>query len=445
MEGRGSHHKILYETYAKQSQFLDSAAKWRLFVAGIGSGKTQVGSYGVLEMPAGSRGAIIAPTYPVLRDATLETFMEVAEDVVDHFNSSNMEMTLKNGTEIIWRSADNPENLRGPNLGWFWLDEAAIMKEMVFDIMIGRLRRAPALGWVTTTPKGFDWLWRIWVKENENNPDYELIRAATWENCFLPDGYVDSLRAKYSGGFARQEIDGEFCDWGRHAVYEFQRSRNVVKGLKEKYYRPSKPLALMCDFNYLIKPWGVGQVVEVDGKPHPMIFDEVVVRQGTIEDCVQGFRDIYPDHRSELQIFGDSAGRARNAQTARTDYATMMEGFRGYSAPIRLMVPKSNPPVKDRINNHNRILRGEDVIGSLMIDSRCEFMIEDHMQTQWHVNGKEIKKVTNPEDPEAERSHATDGVGYWLYRLFPFVRPIINVADKKKTKQIKFGTVGDVY
>jgi len=441
----GTHHRILYECYEKQTEFLDSAAKWRLFVAGIGSGKTHVGAYAVLDMPPGSRGAIIAPTYSVLRDATLETFLEVAEPVVKSFNQSKMEMELTNGTEILWRSAENPENLRGPNLGWFWLDEASLMKEMVFDIMIGRLRRAPARGWVTTTPKGFDYLWRIWVKENEHNLDFHLIRAATWENIFLPDGYVDSLRAKYSGGFARQEIDGEFCDWGRHAVYELSRARNVRHKLKEEWYRDDKPLALCVDFNYLVKPWGIGQVHEVKGKPTPMIFDEVVVRQGSIEDAVQEFRNLYPAHRAELQIFGDAAGRQHNTQTVRTDYNTMMEGFRGYAAPIRMMVPRANPPVKDRINNTNRILRGEDVIGAALIDDRCTFYIEDFMQTQWHVNGKEIKKVTNPEDPEAERSHATDAAGYWWYRLFPFVRPVIDNANKKKTEKIKFGSVGDAY
>jgi hypothetical protein len=439
----GAEHTLIYETYEKQQRFLDSKARFNLFVAGIGSGKTQVGVYKTLMMPPGSRGAIIAPTYKVLRDATLETFMEIAEPMVDTFNKADMELTMIDGTNILLRSSDNPENLRGPNLGWFWLDEAAIMKEMTLNIMIGRLRRQPAQAWVTTTPKGFDYLWRIWVKENGENPDYYLVRAATWENIFLPDGYVESLRAKYSGGFARQEIEGEFCDWGRHAVYEFNRSRNVVKGLKEKHFDPLKPLCLFCDFNYLIKPWGVGQIIEVDGKPRPMIFDEVVVRMGSIEDAVQQFRNKYPAHPSELQIYGDASGRSHNPQTTRTDYATMYEGFRGYPGAIRLMVPAANPAVKDRINNTNRILRGEDIVGPLQIDDQCEFFIEDFMQTQWHPNGRDINKVTNPEDPEAERSHATDGAGYWLFRLFPFVRPVVLKAKKKK--KVDFGTVGDVY
>jgi hypothetical protein len=377
----------------------------------------------------------------MLRDATLDTFMTIAEPLVKTFNKAEMEMELHNGTQILWRSADKPDRLRGPSLGWFWLDEAAQMKELTFEIMIGRLRRHPGRGWVTTTPNGFDWLWRVWIKENENNPDYFLVRAASWENVFLPPGYVESLQQKYSGGFARQEIEGEFCEWGRHSVYEFLRARNVEHGLREKHYRADRPLCLMCDFNYLIKPWGVGQIV--DGQP--MIFDEVVVRMGTVDDAVQEFRNKYPDHGAELQIFGDASGRSHNPQTVRTDYSVMMEGFRGYAAPIRLMVPAKNPPVKDRINNTNRILRGEDGIGPLKIDADCEFFIEDFMQTQWHPNGRDIMKVTDPEDPESERSHATDGAGYWLYRLFPFVRPMIHLAAQKKTQNIEFGVAGDAY
>jgi hypothetical protein len=36
-------------------------------------------------------------------------------------------------------------------------------------------------------------------------------------------------------------------------------------------------------------------------------------------------------------------------------------------------------------------------------------------------------------------------VGYWLYRLFPFVRPVLDLAKKKKTRHIEFGVAGDAY
>lgn len=422
---------LQHDLYPQQQRFLDSEAKYRCFVAGIGSGKTRVGVMDVIRQPPKTRGMIVAPTYQMLRDATLDSFFEIGGgELVDSFNQSTGEMLLKNGTEVLWRSAENFEALRGPNLGWVYIDEAALIKEMAYDILIGRLREAPGRLWVTTTPKGYDWIHRLWVKENAENPDYYLVRASTRDNTFLPPGYVDSLEAKYAGGFALQEIDGEFCEWGKNPAYEFLRGRNAVRGLRLEY-RPDLPLCLMCDFNYLIKPWGVGQIIN----GHPRIIGEVVVRGGTTKDAVEEFRNQFPAHGGELQIYGDASGKNKSGQTARTDYQLIVEALRGYQAPVRLMIPGANPRVRDRVNNTNRILRGEDGVGPLKLDEEyCQFLIDDFLNSQWDKSGRDLKKVTDPEDPAAEWTHGTDAAGYWLWRLFPFVTPVAAQVAKKQRK-----------
>ncbi len=435
---------LRHGVYGKQLAFLNSNSKYRVFVAGIGSGKTTVGVLEVLRMPPTSRGMIVAPTYQMLRDATLNSFMEAGgKDLIARFNQQTGEMTLKSGTEILWRSADNFEALRGPNLGWVYIDEAALVKESAYDVLLGRLREPPAKLWMTTTPRGYDWIYRLWVKEHGTDPDYFLVRASTRDNPFLPDGYVESLQAKYGGGFAMQEIEGEFCEWGKAPVYEFRRERNTQAGLFEKYQR-DKPLILTCDFNFQIKPWAVAQVI--DGKP--CILKEVVVRQGTIKDCVEQFRDYFPAQSAELEIHGDSSGRARSAQTARSDYQLVVEAFKGYSAPIRLCVAAANPHVRDRINNHNRILRGEDNVGPLKLDpDHCQHLIEDHLNTEWHPNGRDILKVSDPNDPASEWTHGTDAIGYWLWRRYPMTMPIATLATmKKKSKPLVYRRVaGDAW
>ena len=156
----------------------------------------------------------------------------------------------------------------------------------------------------------------------------------------------------------------------------------------------------------------------------PRLIGEVVGRKGTTKDAVEEFRNQFPDHGAELQVFGDASGRNKSGQTARTDYQLIMEALRGYSAQVRLMIPSKNPPVRDRINNVNRILRGEDGIGPAKVDvDYCQFLIDDFLNSQWDKHGKDLHKVSDPEDPAAEWTHGTDAVGYWWWRLFPFVRP----------------------
>ncbi len=163
-------------------------------------------------MPAGSTGMVIAPTFRMLHDSTLATFLELtrAGGVLRSFNKSDMNAQLVNGTNILFRSADEPDRLRGVNLGWFVLDEGALCTQETWLILLARLREAPGRAWVCTTPRGFDWLYETFVK-NES-PDYAVIQSSTRQNVFLPANFVERLQSQYTSQWQRQEIEGEFCE-----------------------------------------------------------------------------------------------------------------------------------------------------------------------------------------------------------------------------------------
>lgn len=197
----------------KQNQFLTNNARFRAFVGGVGSGKTRAGCLAVLDAPAGSTGMIVAPTYPMLRDATLRTFTELVQSyrpsLLRMFHKAEMTAELTNGTRILFRSADDPDRLRGPNLGWFYLDEAALMTQEAWLIMIGRLREQPGRAWVTSTPRGKNWLWETFTHGGE---DYSITRSSSRDNPFLPEDFIHSLQRSYTSDWLRQEVEGEFID-----------------------------------------------------------------------------------------------------------------------------------------------------------------------------------------------------------------------------------------
>jgi predicted phage terminase large subunit-like protein len=192
-----------------QRAFWDCPDPFRAFVGGVGSGKTRLGCLTILDQPP-SRGMVVAPTYKLLRDATLFTFMDLARQgkVLANWHKGDWEATLVNGTSVIFRSGEDPETLRGPNLGWFYLDEAALMTVMVWNIMLGRLREKPGRAWLTTTPRGDNWIYERWVRNPL--PGYGLVRSSTRDNRYLPPSFVANLEAAYTGRFARQEIEGDF-------------------------------------------------------------------------------------------------------------------------------------------------------------------------------------------------------------------------------------------
>lgn len=195
-----------------QIDFWENPARHRAFIGGIGSGKTLAGCVEVIRQPAGTYGTILAPTYPMLRDATQLTFFDMFHDYVAEHNKSEGVTKMVNGTTIFWRSADKPDSLRGPNLNWFWLDEADYMDGATWDVMLGRIRRDPTKCWITTSPNGdTNWVYeRIYQKAMRGNPDYYVITARTRDNIHLPIEYVRNLEETYTSDYARQELEGEF-------------------------------------------------------------------------------------------------------------------------------------------------------------------------------------------------------------------------------------------
>jgi predicted phage terminase large subunit-like protein len=202
--------EITLETFSEpQRMFWEHPARFRAFIGGVGSGKTHAGCAEIIRQPGRSMGMVVAPTYPMLRDATARTFTETLRPLIADFHRSEMRAELTNGTTVLFRSADDPDRLRGPNLGWFYLDEAALMTQEAWLIMIGRLREAPGRAWVTSTPRGKNWLWETFAHGGE---DYAIVRSSSRENPFLPGDFIRSLEASYTSEWLRQEVEGEFVD-----------------------------------------------------------------------------------------------------------------------------------------------------------------------------------------------------------------------------------------
>lgn len=221
---------VAFVLHQKQAEFKNSDKIYRGFVSGVGAGKTFVGAYDLLTRGIpGALYAVVAPTYKVLSDATLRTFKDVAEKLdlwnEDAYRKTDNQVKLNNGVEILFRSGDQPGNLRGPTLAGCWMDECSQMKEEVFSVMIGRLRYGGRQGWLsgTFTPAGKDhWTYRVFG--DATNPNVTLVQCSTKDNPFLETQFYENLLLQYGkgeGGMLRamQELEGQFvcvegAEWG---------------------------------------------------------------------------------------------------------------------------------------------------------------------------------------------------------------------------------------
>lgn len=199
-----------------QYDFRHSDSLYRGFVGGRGAGKSFVGAYDLLRRAKPGRiYGIGSPTGILLNDTTYPTFKAIAQDL-GLWRSVKLtpypNVTLAKDITVRFRTAEDPERMRGPNLSGYWLDEASLMKEEAFTVVIACLREAGEQGWLsaTFTPQGFGhWTYDQFGKSKANT---SIFHARTRDNPFLPRDFHDTLAAQYSGLRAEQELDGRFVN-----------------------------------------------------------------------------------------------------------------------------------------------------------------------------------------------------------------------------------------
>jgi phage terminase large subunit len=202
--------------FPRQMRFVRDERPYPAYVGGIGSGKSFAGAAKVVSrLGRKELGMIAAPTYPMLRDATRRTLIDMLDTFgieYDLHKTENVIHIPRSGHEILCRSLDNPDTLRGPNLDYAWIDEGGLIDREGWRVVKGRVRSGDnPQAWITTTPKGRNYLWEEWERDatgNEFDPTHPLYRVRTTENYHLPEGWAEGLG--YTDEFYSQEIGGEF-------------------------------------------------------------------------------------------------------------------------------------------------------------------------------------------------------------------------------------------
>lgn len=122
-------------------------------------------------------------------------------------NKTEMIVTIL-GTDILLRSGDDPDKIRGLSVHDVFIDESREFPDNeVYLIAIGRMSESDDGQFhITSSPKGKDWTYDLYT--NSEN-DIELIVQKTSENPFLPENYESELRKAYTSKFAKQELEAD--------------------------------------------------------------------------------------------------------------------------------------------------------------------------------------------------------------------------------------------
>jgi phage terminase large subunit-like protein len=196
-----------------------------LLLGGRGAGKTRTGAEFVRALVHGC-----AP-YAAERHRAIALVGETAHDVREvmiegpsglmrvsprserpQWTATRRRLEWANGAVAYAFSAEDPEQLRGPQFDAAWCDELAKWNhaEATFDMLQFGLRLgARPRQLITTTPRPLPLLKRLVA-----DPHTAVTRAATQANAaHLSPAFLEEIAARYAGTrLGRQEIDGEIIE-----------------------------------------------------------------------------------------------------------------------------------------------------------------------------------------------------------------------------------------
>ena len=175
------------------------------------------------------QGVMTAATLPQLRETSMATFYKdvCPPPLIKDIRQQENKTILINGSEFLWRPADEEGKLRSLNLGFFHIEEASEVKYEIFVQLQSRLRSDrmkhhrgllssnPDLGWIKThfllhsatiygSPVDYS------LHMVARNPNFSSHIVQTELNIYLPPGYIDDLMRNKPEWWINRYLKGSF-------------------------------------------------------------------------------------------------------------------------------------------------------------------------------------------------------------------------------------------
>jgi len=313
---------------SSQHKFVTSEKKHSLLCGGYGSGKTRgfiAKSINELMDPAnlGQTGLIAEPTFQMTRDVLLTDLMQTFDDfkipAILHRSELNISTAYGN---ILLRSAENYDRWRGLNLAWGGIDEVAQLKtDLAWLMLISRMRGAGTRrAFASTTPGGFNFVYDLWG--SEPSPGYELIKAKTTDNPYLPEDYIESLYQNFSARMVEQYINGDFVVLDGRVYAEYGEENQ-----DDWQYKPGLETFGMMDFGYN-RPSILFAQIDVKGGMH--IFHEIACRDMITESQAMKMKEYALSiGGGGMRVYCDPAGASHTSGSHYSD-VQMVEKVGGF-------------------------------------------------------------------------------------------------------------------
>lgn len=406
--------KTVLSLHPKQMEVFRSRARFRVVVAGRRWGKTALSRVLMITraaMKAKRKVWYVAPSYRMAKQIMWIDLQDaLPKKWIKKINETTLTITLVNGSRIELKGADKPDSLRGVGIHFLVLDEFQdISEETWTKVLRPTLADTQGDAIFIGTPKAYNYLYTLY----RLGQDPKKVKSGEWESWqfptitspFIPPSEIESARRDMDEKSFKQEFEASFETMSGRVYHAFDRNQHVGR----YPLNPRLPLWVGMDFNIdpmsctLLQPqtngelWAVGEIV-LFGSNTEEVADELERRFWRMQNAIT----IYPD----------PAGGARQHARGESDVDILREkGFK------KIKYRRKHPPVADRVNAVNRMLKAADGTIRLRVDESCRHLIKSLEQTIYKKGSRDV-------DKDGGTEHSADSLGYPIEMEYP-VRKIL--------------------
>ena len=244
------------------NQILNSDAVYHVACVGRQFGKSLMGINLALYWAINNNAVKIlwvSPVYSQVTKVQKEIMQAIgASGIVKQCNYSENFIVLKNGSEIIFRSAERYDNIRGITVDFGIIDEAAYIKdeawaEAIRPVFMVRGRRVLFL----STPKSKNWFYELYqLGASPDHPNYKAYRGSSYDTPYIDTEVIEDAKRTLPPNVFQQEYLAQFIDSGGEVF------TNIDNNIRTSSKKP--PYFIGVDFGKQAD-WTVAIVQDYDG------------------------------------------------------------------------------------------------------------------------------------------------------------------------------------
>ncbi len=226
-----------------QLEVANDPHRFKVICAGRRSGKSVLARLTLLKWALTNIGTyyLVSPTYRQAKSIHwVELRKEVPREWIAKTNETELSITLKNGSVIELKGAENPDALRGVKLRGLVIDEIASIRN--WDWLWSEVLRATLTDYTSpaifiSTPKGYNHFHEIFERgqQSGSGDGYKSWRFTSYDNPYISREEIDNAKKELTEDTFAQEYLADFRKYTGLVYKEFQREIHVIEPFALEY------------------------------------------------------------------------------------------------------------------------------------------------------------------------------------------------------------------